>query len=71
MQPQERALHNEILCRPWEVVGADVFMINGNTLLCIVDYHSKFPIMKKVNSLSPDNLVQTAKLIFAEHRLPK
>ena len=68
---QERALHYEIPCRPWEVVGADVFMINSETLLCIVDYQSKFPTVKKVNSLSVGDLMQMAKLIFAEHRLPK
>ena len=66
-QPKEKALHFEIPCRQWEVVGAHIFMIYGKTLLCIVDYYSKFPIVKKVNSLSADNLVQMAKLIFAEY----
>ena len=32
MQPQERALHFEIPCKPWEVVGVDVFMTDGKTL---------------------------------------
>ena len=59
MQLQGKALHFEILCRPWKVIDADVFMINSKTLLCIVDYHSE-----KVNSLSADNLVQMTKLIF-------
>ena len=53
------------------VVGTDIFMLNGKTLSSIVDYHSKFPIVKKVNSLSADDLVQTTKLIFAEYSLPK
>ena len=34
-----------------EVVGADVFVINTKTLLCNVVYHSRFPIVEKVNSL--------------------
>ena len=46
-------------------------MINGKTLLHIVDYHSKFPIVKKVNSLSGDDLVWMTKLIFAEYGLSK
>ena len=45
-QPQEKALHYEIPHSPWVVVNADVIMINGKTLLPIVDYHSKFPIVK-------------------------
>ena len=48
-----------------------MFMINGKTLLYVVDYHSKFPIVKKVNDLSADSLVQMAKLIIAEYGLPK
>ena len=55
---------NEIPSRPWEVVGPDVLVINKKTILCIVDYHSKFPMIKKVNNLSPDNLVQTTRLIL-------
>ena len=50
----------------FKVVGADVFMINGKTLLWIVDYHSKFPIVKQVNSLSADDVVQMTKLICVE-----
>ena len=38
---------------------------------CIVDYHSKFPIVKKVNNLSADDLVKITKLHFAEYGLPK
>ena len=48
MPPQEKALHYEIACRPWEIIGEDVFMINDKSLLSIVDYHSKFLIVKQV-----------------------
>ena len=57
IQLQEEALHYEILCRLWEVADADTFMINGKTLLCVVDYDSQFPEVKKVNSLSTDSTV--------------
>ena len=69
-QPQERALHYEISCKLWEVIGADIFIMNNKTLLCIADYY-KFPIVKKVGSLSTHDLVQMAKLIFTEYGLPK
>ena len=39
--------------------------------MCIVDYCSKFPVMKKVSSLAAGELVQMAKMIFAEYELPK
>ena len=71
MQPQERALPYEIPFRPWEVVSPNVFMVDNKMLLCIVDYYSKFATVKKVGSLAADDLVQTAKMIFAEYGLPK
>ena len=35
------------------------------------DYYSKFPMVKKVNSLSADDLVKKARVIFAEYRVLK
>ena len=57
--------------RPWEVVGADIFKINNGMLLCIVDYYSKFPVVMKVGTLAADDLLQMAKMTFAEYGLPK
>ena len=68
-QSQEKALHYEIPSRPWEVDGADIFMTK--TFLYIVDYHSKFTILKKVNSLSPHDLVQMTKLTVTKYGLLK
>ena len=47
-QQQERAVHYEIPYKPWEVVDADIFMVNNKTFLSIVDIYSKFPILNKV-----------------------
>ena len=37
-QAHKKTIPYDIPCKPWEVVGADIFSINNNTLLCIVDY---------------------------------
>ena len=71
MQPQEKELNYEIPCIPCEVVYADAFIINNKTLLCIVDYYSKFPVETKVISLSAGDLVQMTKLIFVEYMFRK
>ena len=70
-QPHERALPYDLPCRPWEVVGADTFMVHNKMLLCIANYYSKFPVVKKVGNLAADDIVQIAKIIFAEYGLPK
>ena len=70
MQPQERIIHHDISLRPWKVVGADIFHYNNKNYLCIVDYNSKFPIVKRLEELSAENLTNTVKIIFAEYGIP-
>ena len=45
--------------------------INNNTLLCIVDYFSKFPVMKKADGLSADHLTRAAIIVFTKFGPPK
>ena len=72
-QPKEKTIHHDIPVRPWEVLRADVFQLNNKNYLYVVDYHSKFPVIKRMEGLSGENLIATVKIIFAEcgkpHRL--
>ena len=70
MQPQERIMHHNIPLQPWEVVRADVFHYNNKNYLCIVDYNSKFPVVKRLEGLSAENLSNAVKIIFAEYGTP-
>ena len=57
--------HYDILCKLWEVVGADIFMINSKNLIFIVDYYSKFSVVKKsMECLSVQNMMQAIKVTF-------
>ena len=49
------------------MLGAAVFQFNNKNYLCIIDYHSKFPIVKRMEGLLTENLIATAKVIFAEY----
>ena len=49
----------------------DIVTVNYNNYLCVVDYHSKFPIIKKTKDLSADSLILTCKFIFSEYGIPK
>ena len=66
-QPKEKNIHHDIPMRPWEVIGADVFQLNNNNYLCIVDYHSKFLVIKRMVGLSAGILIGAVKIIFAEY----
>ena len=61
---------NELPTKLWEIVCADIFLMNNKTLLCIVDYYSKFPFSKRANGLTTDDLIRGTKLMFVEFGLP-
>ena len=63
-------IHHDIPLQPWKVVGADIFHYNNKIYLCIVDYNSKSPIIKRSEGLSADNLTNAVKIIFAEYGIP-
>ena len=70
MQPKEKILHHDIPLRPWKVLVADVFHFNNKNYLCIIDYHSKFPVVKRLEGLSTENLIATAKVLFTDYGIP-
>ena len=58
-QPKEKMIHHDIPLRPWEVLGADLFHFNNKNYLCIADYHSKFPVIKRMEGLLTKSLIAT------------
>ena len=48
------------------MLGADIFHLNSKNYLCIIDYHSKFPAIKRMEGLSTENLIMT-NAIFVEY----
>ena len=49
----------------------DIFHFNNKNYLCIVDYHSKFPLVKRLGGLSAESLITTIKVIFTEYGIPQ
>ena len=70
MQPKEKIIHHDIPLRPWEVLGADIFHLNNKNYLYIIDYQSKFPVIKRMEGLSTESLIVTIKVIFVEYGIP-
>ena len=52
----------------WLVI---IFFVTNEALLSIVDYYGTFQIAKRPNSLTADNLVKAAKIVFAKFGLPQ
>ena len=55
-QLKDNPIPHDIPGKMWETVGADIFMLNNKTYLCIVDYHSKFLVWKLMNGSHADSL---------------
>ena len=70
-QPKEKITHHDIPLRLWEVVSADVFHLKNKHYLCIVDYNSKFPVIKRLEGRSADNLINVVKIIFTKYGIPR
>ena len=71
IQPREKIIHHNLPGKPWEVIRADMFTLSNKNYLCIVDYHSKFPIIKMVDGMSPESLILASKAILSEYGSPK
>ena len=48
-----------------------MFILNNKKYPYTVDYHSKFPIMKKAEDMLADSLILEYKVVFSEYGLPK
>ena len=51
-QPSNMSLGQEILTHPGPKVATGIFFFDGNSYLLIVDYTSKFPLVRKLTSMT-------------------
>ena len=54
---------------PWERVAADLFELQGDHYLLVVDYYSRFPEVRKLSSMRAVNVIQAFKGILKEFSL--
>ena len=64
---QRKNCNHEVPGKPWEVVGQDIFILHIKRDFCIADYHSRFPVNKKLEDLSADSLLLPCKIIFFQN----
>ena len=64
------ALGHEVPAAPWSKVATDIFHYESQPYLLIVDYTSRFPIVRKLKSMSAQNVAENFKSIFSEYGWP-
>ena len=56
---------------PWQKIGADLFVYNGNDYLIVVDYFSRFPEVVKLSTTTAQAVIKALKTIFSRHGVPE
>ena len=51
-------------------LGSDIFEFNGSRCLIIVDYYSRFPLIRPLNDISASTISNHFTSVFAEYGLP-
>ena len=64
------ALGHEIPPVPWSKVATDIFHYESKSYLLVVDYTSRFPIVREIRSMSAQHIAEHFRLIFSEYGWP-
>lgn len=69
---QAEPLHqHEIPARAWANIAVDLFEQSHKQYLLIVDYYSKFPVVRKLPTPAPSSaVIDTLKMLFSEMGIP-
>ena len=64
------ALGHEVPAVPWNKVATDIFHYESQLYLLVVDYTSRFPIVRRLKSMSAQNMAEQFQSIFSEYGWP-
>ena len=56
--------------KAWHKLGSDIFFWNQTDYLLVVDYYSKFPLLKKLANTQSSTVIAHLKPVFEEHGIP-
>ena len=61
----------EISVRPWQLVATDLFQFGISHYTLVVDYYSKYPLVRKFKDFSTQEIINFTKQIFGEQGIPE
>ena len=61
---------HEIPVHPWSKLPSNIFYFEGDSYLPIVDYISRFPIIRKLSSMTSKAIAHHMQAIFAKYGWP-
>lgn len=69
-QQRESLMSHEIAERPWEKIGTDLYTINGQDYLIVVDYFSNFWEIDHLPNTTASTVIKNLKCLFATQGIP-
>ena len=63
-------LHHEVPSTPWTKLATDIFHFQGTNYLILVDYTSKFPVVKQLRKIDQRVVTTALEEIFTERGYP-
>ena len=63
-------MFSEVPPHPWHTLGSDLFYFKRNDFLIVVDYFSKFLIVRKIPNSTSSAIIKELELIFSEFGRP-
>ena len=69
-QPKLPIMQPDLPTRPWEKLGIGIFVFNGNKYLMIVDYYSRFPVIRLLSDMTSHTVCNHFTSVLAEYGLP-
>ena len=56
---------------PWQRLGTDLFQLNGENYIIVIDYYSRYPEVVKLKGTTSRNIIDILKPIFSIHGIPE
>ena len=69
--PREPLMPSECPERPWQKLGADLFVLGKETYLLIIDYFSRYVEIAQLSHTKSTDIIVHVKSIFARHGIPE
>ena len=57
--------------KPWQIAVTDLFQVGRSHYMLVVDYYSKYPLVRKLKDFSSQEIINLTKQIFGEQRIPE
>ena len=61
----------EILSRPWQKLGVDLFLHDSSWHVIVADYYSKYPWIFQVAAISSKDVISALEICFSEFGIPE